>query len=286
MDDWPGSGLTDEELDVAYNVRRKAGPELFERHMARYREMSEQAVEGLPGHRGIVYDEASGERLDVWGVSDEPRPVFVFLHGGYWMALSRDVSSFMARTLYEQGVATVVPDYTLAPAATLEEIVRQVRASIAWVHRHGREHGLDPRRIVVGGSSAGGHLTGMAMVGGWQAPLGLPEDVVKAAMPISGLFDIRPITRVYVNEHVRLDLERAAALSPALLPARYRCPAVVVAAEHDGDGFLAQSRLFHPRWDAGDLMIVPGRDHFDVVLDLADAASMPGKALIDLVRAV
>ncbi|SFQ17446.1 arylformamidase [Actinomadura madurae] len=286
MDDWPGSGLTDEELDVAYNVRRKAGPELFERHMARYREMSEQAVEGLPGHRGIVYDEASGERLDVWGVGDEPRPVFVFLHGGYWMALSRDVSSFMARTLYEQGVATVVPDYTLAPAATLEEIVRQVRASIAWVHRHGREHGLDPRRIVVGGSSAGGHLTGMAMVGGWQAPLGLPEDVVKAAMPISGLFDIRPITRVYVNEHVRLDLKRAAALSPALLPARYRCPAVVVAAEHDGDGFLAQSRLFHPRWDAGDLMIVPGRDHFDVVLDLADAASMPGKALIDLVRAV
>ncbi|MCP9972742.1 alpha/beta hydrolase [Actinomadura madurae] len=286
MDDWPGSGLTDEELDVAYNVRRKAGPELFERHMARYREMSEQAVEGLPGRRGLVYDEASGERLDVWGVGDEPRPVFVFLHGGYWMALSRDVSSFMARTLYEQGIATVVPDYTLAPAATLEEIVRQVRASIAWVHRHGREHGLDPRRIVVGGSSAGGHLTGMAMVGGWQAPLGLPEDVVKAAMPISGLFDIRPITRVYVNEHVRLDLERAAALSPALLPARYRCPAVVVAAEHDGDGFLAQSRLFHPRWDAGDLMIVPGRDHFDVVLDLADAASMPGKALIDLVRAV
>ncbi|MCP9955937.1 hypothetical protein LUX33_51485 [Actinomadura madurae] len=115
MDDWPGSGLTDEELDVAYNVRRKAGPELFERHMARYREMSEQAVEGLPGRRGLVYDEASGERLDVWGVGDEPRPVFVFLHGGYWMALSRDVSSFMARTLYEQGIATVVPDYTLAP---------------------------------------------------------------------------------------------------------------------------------------------------------------------------
>ncbi|MEO3828075.1 alpha/beta hydrolase [Actinomadura sp. B10D3] len=286
MDDWPGSGLTDEELDVAYNVRRKAGPELFERHMARYREMSEQAVEGLSGHRGIVYDEAGGERLDVWGVGGEPRPVFVFLHGGYWMALSRDVSSFMARTLHEHGIATVVPDYTLAPKASLEEIVRQVRASIAWIHRHGREHGLDPRRIVVGGSSAGGHLTGMTMVGGWQEALGLPEDVVKAAMPISGLFDIRPITRIYVNENVQLDLERAAALSPALLPARYRCPAVVVAAEHDGDGFLEQSRLFHPLWDAGDLMIVPGRDHFDVVLDLADAASMPGKALIDLVRAV
>lgn len=286
LDDWPGSRLSDEELDVAYNVRRKAGPELFDRHMARYRAMSEAAVEGLPGHPGIVYDEASGERLDVWGTGEGLRPVFVFLHGGYWMALSRDVSSFMARMLHEQGVATVVPDYTLAPKASLEEIVRQVRAAVAWVHRHGREHGLDPERIVVGGSSAGGHLTGMTMVGGWQEPLGLPADVVKAAMPFSGLFDIRPITRVYVNEAVRLDLARAAALSPALLPAPYRCPAVVVVAEDDGEGFLTQSRMFHPRWDAGDLMVVPGRDHFDVVLDLADPASAVGRALVDLVRAV
>ncbi|RFS81170.1 alpha/beta hydrolase [Actinomadura spongiicola] len=279
--------MSDEELDVAYNVRRKAGPELFARHMARYRTESERAVDGLPGRPGIVYDEESGERLDVWGVGGgEPRPVFVYLHGGYWMALSRDVSSFMARMLHEQGIATVVPDYTLAPKATLEEIVRQVRAAVAWVHRRGGEHGLDPERIVVGGSSAGGHLTGMTMVGGWQERFGLPEDVVKAAMPVSGLFDIRPITRIYVNEYVRLDLERAAALSPALLPVGRRCPAVFVVAENDGDGFLTQSRLFQPHWDAGDLMVVPDRDHFDVVLDLGDAESAVGRALVDLVRSV
>ncbi|TDC51161.1 alpha/beta hydrolase, partial [Actinomadura sp. KC345] len=242
-----------------------------------------RAVEGLSGRAGIVYDEVSGERLDVWGTGGGLRPVFVFLHGGYWMALSRDVSSFMARMLHEQGVATVVPDYTLAPKASLEEIVRQVRASVAWVYRHGREHGLDPERIVVGGSSAGGHLTGMTMAGGWQDALGLPADVVKAAMPVSGLFDIRPITRVYVNEYVRLDLERAAALSPALLPAEYRCPAVFAVAEDDGDGFVEQTRLFQPEWGPGELMIVPGRDHFDVVLDLADPGSGLGKALLDLI---
>lgn len=287
VEDWPGSGLSDEELDVAYNVRRKAGPELLERHLARYRDESALAVEGLPGHPGIVFDEASGERLDVWGVDERGlRPAFVFFHGGYWFALSKEDSSFMARTLHEQGIATVVPDYTLAPEATLEEIVRQARAAVAWVYRHGREHGLDPDRIVVGGSSAGGHLTAMTMVGGWQEALGLPVDVVKAAMPVSGLFDIRFVTRIYVNEYVRLDLDRAAALSPALLPVEHRCPAVLAVAENDGEGFIAQSRSFHPVWDAGDLMIVPGRDHFDVVLDMADAESMVGRALVDLVRAV
>ncbi|MDL4777326.1 MULTISPECIES: alpha/beta hydrolase [Thermomonosporaceae] len=284
QDDWPGHELTDEELDVAYNVRRKAGPELFDRHLARYLDESVQAVDGLPGRPGVVYDEASGERLDVWGAGEDgPRPVFVFLHGGYWMALSRRESSFMARTLHERGVATVVPDYTLAPAATLEEIVRQVRASIAWIHRHGREHGLDPDRIVVGGSSAGGHLTGMTMVDGWQAPLGLPGDAVKAAMPFSGLFDIRPLTRVYVNQWVGLDVPRAASLSPALLPAARRLPAVVAVAEHDGAGFLAQSRRFHAHWGASELMVVPDRDHFDVVLGLADPASPVTRALLGLI---
>ncbi|KAB2341044.1 alpha/beta hydrolase [Actinomadura rudentiformis] len=283
--DWPGRELSDEELDVAYNVRRKAGEELFGQLMVRYRAESDKAVEGLPGAPGLVYDEASGERLDVWGTGDAPRPVFVFVHGGYWKALSRADSAFMAGMLHERGVATVVPDYTLAPEATLEEIIRQVRASIAWVWRHGREHGLDPDRIVVGGSSAGGHLTGMTMVEGWQEALGLPADVVKAAMPFSGLFDLRPLTRVYVNEWLGLDVARAAGLSPALVAGARRCPAVITVAEHDGTGFVEQSRRFHAQW-GGELLTVPERDHFDVVLDLGDPESLVSRRLLALIQAL
>ncbi|MFB4319453.1 alpha/beta hydrolase [Actinomadura sp. 21ATH] len=288
LNDWPGHELSDAELDTAYNVRAKAGEELFARHMARYRSMSDAAVAGLPGRPGIVYDAASGEALDVWGVEEgRLRPVFVFVHGGYWRALSRGDSAFMARMLAGEGIATVVPDYTLAPEATLEEIVRQVRAAVAWVHREGRAHGLDPERIVAGGSSAGGHLTGMLMAGGWQAESGLPDDVVKAAMPFSGLFDLRPLQRVYVNEWLGLDTARAAALSPGLLPAGRRCPAVVAVAEHDGTGFLDQSRRFAAHWgDPAELMVVPDRDHFDVVLDLADAESRVSRALLALIRSV
>ncbi|MFC5746753.1 alpha/beta hydrolase [Actinomadura rugatobispora] len=289
IDDWPGHGLTDAELDAAYNVRALAGEERFGHLMARYRAMSDAAVEGLPGHPGIVYDETGGERLDVWGPGrdGEARPVFVFLHGGYWRALSRADSAFMARTLHRNGVATVVPDYTLAPAATLEEIVRQVRAAVAWVHRHGRAHGLDPGRVVVGGSSAGGHLTAMTMLDGWQAEFGLPGDAVRAAMPFSGLFDLRPLTRVYVNEWLGLDVRRAAALSPELLPAGRSLPAVVAVAEHDGPGFLQQSRRFARHWGrAAELMVVPDRDHFDVVLDLADERSAVSRALLALVHSL
>ncbi|MCF2525863.1 alpha/beta hydrolase [Yinghuangia sp. KLBMP8922] len=190
----------------------------------------------------------------------------------------------MAEMLHGQGIATVVPDYTLAPAVTLEEIIRQVRAAIAWVYLHGAAYGLDRDRIVVGGSSAGGHLTGVAMADDWQAEFGVPADVVKAALPVSGLFDLRPLVDVYVNEWLGLDVPRAESLSPAFMPAARHCPAVVVVPEHDGSGFLDQSREFAARWPGAELLVVPGRNHFDVVLDLQGAETPISQALLGLFR--
>ncbi|MFE2867180.1 alpha/beta hydrolase [Embleya sp. NPDC059259] len=277
------NAAVDAELDVAYDARATVGPERFARLMERYRAESAAAVAGLPGTTGLVYDDASGERLDVWGPGSAtaPRPVFVFVHGGYWRALSRADSAFGARMLAERGVATVVPDYTLAPAATLEEITRQVRAAIAWVYREGPRHGLDRSRVVVGGSSAGGHLAAMTLVDGWQAAVGLPEDVVAAGFPISGLFDVRPLVRTRANAWLTLDEERAAALSPLVPGAPPRVPGVTVLAQHEASGFTEQSRAFAAHWGT-ELLVVPDRNHFDVVLDLADPDTAVSRALLGL----
>lgn len=272
----------DPEVDAAYTARAVISPEHFARLMARYRDESAAAVAGLGGTPGVAYDEAGGELLDVWGTGDRPRPVFVFLHGGYWRALSRHDSAFMARALDAYGIATVVPDYTLAPTATLEEIVRQVRAAIAWVYHEGAAHGLDPGHIVVGGSSAGGHLAAMTMVDGWQADHGLPGDVVAGGFPISGLFDIRPLVHTHVNDWLHLDEPRAAALSPFLLASATdrRCPAVVSVAAREAPGFHEHSRIFHSLWEGdSEPFVVPDRNHFDVVLDLGDPDTPLSRAL-------
>ncbi|WP_425826802.1 alpha/beta hydrolase [Streptomyces fractus] len=281
--------MSDPHTDAAYNVRLSVPEEVFQSTLADYRGESERAVRGLPGHRDIVYDEPSGERLDVWGTGGRPRPALVVVHGGYWRMLSRHDTAFMARALADAGVATVSVDYSLAPDADLEEIVRQVRAAVAWVHCHGAAYGLDPDRIVVAGSSAGGHLAAAAMCGGWQAALGLPGDVVKAGLPISGLFDLRPLVDSFANEWLHLDEARAAVLSPLLAPPpEGPAPrAVVAVAEHDGSGFLAQSRSFHAAWSRhadSELLVVPGRHHYDVFLDLADSNSALFAKCVELVR--
>ncbi|MBM4686899.1 alpha/beta hydrolase fold domain-containing protein [Rhodococcus hoagii] len=258
---------------------------MFDATVEEYRQRSRETVDGLDGFADVRFDPDSTERLDVWGVGGALRPVFVAIHGGYWRALSRHHTAFMAGMLADAGIATVAVDYGLAPHTPLEEIVRQVRAAVAWVYHHGAEHGLDRNRIVVGGSSAGGHLTATTMVSGWQAEFGLPDDVVRAAMPISGLFDIRPLVDSFANEWLGLDDSRASALSPMLQTDRVGPRAVVAVAEHDGVGFLEQSRKFHEAWarrSESELLVVPDRNHYDIFLDLAEPDSALGRALLGL----
>jgi arylformamidase len=275
-------------IDRDYNARASVPLSVFEAAMARYRSLSAAAIAALSHELDIVYDEASGETLDIVGTGGDLRPVFVFIHGGYWRALSKKDSAFMALPLAKSGIATVAVDYTLAPAASLEEIVRQVRAAIAWIVHRGSAHGLDPGRIFVGGSSAGGHLTGAVLAKGWHADAGIAEDAIKGAMPISGLFDLLPLVNSFVNEWLGLDAERAAALSPAFHLPRRGYPLLAAYADGEPQGFSRQSRNFCERWRAaglpGGIMEIAGRNHFDVVLDLADENSRLSLALARMIR--
>jgi arylformamidase len=279
---------SDPAIDIAYAPRRALPPGEFERHMALYRSLSDEMAATLPREHGLVYDAASGQTLDLYPAPGPGlKPVFVFIHGGYWRMLSKDDSAFMAKAFTSLGISVVAVDYALAPAATLEEIVRQVRASIAWLWTHGREHGIDPERIFVGGSSAGGHLTGAVVAGGWRDAFGLPENAVKGAMPVSGVFDLEPITRSFVNEWMGLDAERAAALSPIRhLPAQ-PCRMVVAWGADETSGFHDQSLAFLAAWRgrgfAAVELMVPRRHHFDVVLDWGDPESTMTRACAEMI---
>src|SRR6185437_13320042 len=192
---------SDPAIDKAYSPSRSLPPGVFDAHMALYRERSRAVYDAFATERDLCYDAASGQCLDIVPAPGPGlKPAFVFIHGGYWRMLSKNESVYMAPPLAARGISLVAPDYALAPGATLEEIVRQVRASIAWLHRHGAGHGIDPERIFVGGHSAGGHLTAMLVASGWHSAMDLPEDVIKGAMPVSGLFDLEPITHSFVNE--------------------------------------------------------------------------------------
>ena len=269
-------------LDVQYNARATV-PDI-QPILAQYTAQSRAARETLPCVADVAYGDHPDELLDIFPAA--PRagaPVFVFIHGGYWRLLSKDDSCNMAPAFTRAGAVVVTVNYSLAPAVTLDRIVDQNRRALAWVYRHIARHGGDPRRIHVCGSSAGGHLVGMLLAGGWHARYGVPADVVAGAAPLSGLFDLRPLVHTHVNEWMRMSPADAERNSPALLPPGAACPLLASYGATETDEFKRQTDDYLQAWRARGLparyVPMPDTNHYDIVLSLNDPASPLTRAI-------
>ena len=231
----------------------------------------------LPCVLDVPYGPTLDETLDIFPAAQANAPVFVFIHGGYWRALSSKEFSGVALGLQARGITTVVINYALCPRVTIDEIVRQTRAALAWTLRNIQHHGGDPKRVAIGGHSAGGHLTAMALQTDWAGDYGLPADPFVAALPFSGLYDIEPLRYSYLQPQIQLDDGIIRRNSPAFLVRPCTTPIWITWGGAESTEFARQSALYHQAWqaagNASELREVPGADHFTVIGGLEDAHS-------------
>jgi arylformamidase len=200
--------------------------------------------------------------------------VLVYLHGGYWRALSKSDQAFVAPPFAAAGALVVVPDYPLAPKVTVEQIVLQVAQAVAWTWRNAHRYGGNPDRLIVAGHSAGGHLAAMMLALQWPAwSPDLPADLVKGAVSLSGVFELEPLRHApFLAADLGLDEARAQRLSPAEMPAPDG-PLIALVGAEESEEFLRQNRLIRRRWGAKAVPVcetVLGRHHMNVLHDLAD----------------
>jgi acetyl esterase/lipase len=115
--------------------------------------------------------------------------VLAFIHGGGWTNGYKEMMGYMAPAFTDRGVLFASIGYRLAPRFPWPACFDDCAAAISWLYRHASDYGGDPARIVVGGRSAGGHLSSLLAVRrDWQAALGLPSDVVRGCIPVSGVY--------------------------------------------------------------------------------------------------
>jgi arylformamidase len=236
----------------------------------------------------LPYGESAAERLDIFPARHADAPLFVFIHGGYWRSLDKADFSWLAPPFVDQGIAVALPNYGLAPATPIEDIVRQMLAALAWLYRRAGDLGFDRDRIVVAGHSAGAHLAAMMAAALWPryAP-DLPADLVKGALLVSGVFDLEPLVYApFVNVDLKLDVERARRLSPVYLPPATAAPVALAVGGDESSEFKRQSELLAARWSSNVVRSfeVAGRNHLTVCDALADAGSPLFAAASDLVR--
>ena len=264
----------------------------YQPYLLAYAERSAQARARWPGRLNLRYGPSEAQQLDLFvpvpgtlDTANRPPPLLCFIHGGYWQELGKSDSSFAAVHCVEQGIAYAALDYTLAPQATVAQMVTECRQAVAWFIANAPTLGFDAKRIVLAGSSAGAQLAAMAAM-----PAAASASPVAAAILVSGIYTLEPLIGTSINDALGLSLDTARAASPALWPLQHFPPSVVCWGEVETAAFKHQSRDFAARLrTAGSschTIEVPQRNHFDVVLELANPAMMLGAATLALIRSL
>lgn len=275
-------------LDAQYFLRGVI-PD-FQTYFDRYRASSEQAKHELRCHLDIAYGNKPTETLDIFPCADHGRPVHVFIHGGYWQSMDKADFDFVAFGFQPANIVTVVVNYALAPSVTMDEIVRQNRAALAWIWRNAPRFGGDPNQIYVSGHSAGGHLTSLMCITDWpKFSPGLPADLVKGGLSISGLYDLEPIRLCYLNDKLKLDTVSAWRNSPIHHLPQHAPQLLFAVGANETDEFLRQQADFAAVWTAkglpGTVIEAPGLHHFDIVEALARPGTNLNQAALRLLEA-
>lgn len=264
--------FTPEQIDRQYNARAAIPdhPEIFER----WRAESRAARNQLRCEPNCRFGPAPAETLDLYPAATANTPLLVFIHGGYWRSLDKQDFSFLAPAFVRAGVAVAMPNYGLAPATRIEDMVRQMLRALAWLHRTAPQLGIDARRIVVAGHSAGAHLAAMMLAADW--PLlarDLPADLLCGAVCVSGLYDLQPLARApFLQQDLGLDEQTAQFLSPIRYQPKLATPLITAVGGDESAEFQRQNRLIHAVWPhcfQQDLPL-PGRHHLASVEALGD----------------
>jgi acetyl esterase/lipase len=165
--------------------------------------VAEETPTGFPGAETFAFREAEPRMLlhvvkpAGWKATDR-RPALIFFFGGGWSRGTPANSIGWAKSVAKLGLVGIAPDYrTMGRHHTSPHAsVADGRAALRWVQDHAAELGIDPARIAVGGSSAGGHValwTGIAATPPGSSPAEAPLQPPAALVLFSAVSDTSPL---------------------------------------------------------------------------------------------
>ena len=260
---------TQEEIDQEYNPRFivKNTDELIQSYFTE----SQRVLREYSNRSAVAYGPTLSETLDIFPAEKLCSPIHIFFHGGYWHSLTSRDFAFVAEGLVRNGITAVLVNYALCPSVSIDEIVRQSRAAAAWTYRNAEDFGGNPEQITVSGHSAGGHLTGMLLSTDWEKNYGLPPNLIKGFLPVSGLFDLKPFPFSWLQPKLLLTSEQVLRNSPVFLKPVYTPHVMVAVGADESHEFQRQSKNYtiflQKHGVPAEYLSMPGKNHFNIIHD-------------------
>jgi arylformamidase len=255
--DWPTMSQQDRDLGLNNGVAVAGSADIVAGWELRSVEMRARHS----AHLDLRYGPRERNRIDFLKARDKV-PTLLFIHGGYWQNRAKEAFAIFAEGPMAHGINVALIGYTLAPDATLDQIVAEIHAGIDHLAGQLSALGADANGIVVSGWSAGGHLTSMA----------LSHPKVKAGMAISGIYDLEPIRHSYLNVKLGLDKAMSHRNSPMMLAGGTPKPLSLVVGHAELPLLRKQTADFAGHRARFGLPVtyeeIPGADHFTIMNEM------------------
>lgn len=291
---------TQEEIDREYRTDQMV--ENAKMYFDQMVSLSKQAQK-LPNWQiDVPYGPTVDETMDIcWAPHSvnntlSKRPILLFIHGGYWRLFSSKEFSFAAMGLIQHGISVAVLNYSLCPMVSIDEITRQSRAAVAYLAKKAEQ-----TAIYICGHSAGGQQSAMLLQTDWEKQYRLDANLIKAYIPISGVFDLSPLIYSWLQPKLLLNHQTIMRQSPLLTLQNLqyihkntqkvpKIKQLVIVGGAESAEFIRQSSEYQQQSQEkleieSDLWIQENKNHYDIITQLADAESELVKNIKNLVEA-
>jgi arylformamidase len=276
------------ELDAAYDQSFYAP--LVRQVQQRRAANSELVRKRLGAPTRVAYGPSEVEKLDIYRTRHPKAPTFVFIHGGAWLGGEAKNYGDSAELFVNAGANYIALDFIAVNEAggDLRVMADQVRRGVAWAYKNAASYDGDPNRFYIGGHSSGGHLCGVTLVTDWQKDFGLPADMIKGGLCMSGMYDLKPVRLSKRSSYVKFTDEMEQAMSSQRHLDLLRAPVVVTYGTEETPEFQRQSRDFAAAVKAAgkpvELIEAAGYNHFEIAESLGHPFGPNGRAALAMMK--
>jgi len=275
------------ELDAAYN--QSFYDPLLRQILKRYASSSAAARKRLGEPKRVSYGPTSVEALDIFTTKKPNAPIFVFIHGGAWRSGESKNYAFPAEMFVNAGAQYVALDFVnvIAAKGDIAMMADQVRRAIIWTYKNAASFGGDADRLYIGGHSSGGHLCGVAMTTDWKT-LGVPPDMIKGGLCMSGMYDLKPVRLSARSSYVKFTDAMEDAMSSQRHIDKLRAPVICTYGTNETPEFQRQNRDFAAAVKAAgkpvELIEAPDYNHFEMCESLGNPYGPNGRAALKMMK--